>query len=196
MRIRFSWRFIADVIFVIIIFIGVVIGASLLPIKNNFKILAVLSGSMSPTISVGSLAVVMPASEYKVGDIITFKQTDEASKKLTTTHRISSIENSNGVPFFATKGDTNNAADNALISKEQIIGKYRFSVPLLGYLVKYIQTPIGLVLIIIIPSTLIIYEEARKIISEVKKIRNNKNSKKNKKSKVAKKGKGNEKNLS
>ncbi|MEI6144139.1 MAG: signal peptidase I [Candidatus Berkelbacteria bacterium] len=176
---------IGNVILMILIIIGVFVGVTLLPIKNNFKLLAVTSGSMEPTIHTGSLAIIKSASEYKVGDIITFKKADSTSDKETTTHRIFSTSNVGGVEYIETKGDANKTPDMSKITKNQIVGKYRFSVALLGYLLKYLKTLPGLILIIVIPAVIIVYEEVKKIARESKEIiakkRLNKSPKKEKK---------------
>lgn len=40
----------------------------------------------------------------------------------------------------------------------------------MGYVFGYVKTPIGLIFIIVIPATIIIYEELRKIRHETKQI--------------------------
>lgn len=151
--------FIAIVAFVLII--------SILPLSNNFKILAVLSGSMEPTIHTGSVVLVKPASNYHIGDIITF---GEISKTQTpTTHRISEIRLQAGQPRFITKGDANNAPDLKEVSMSEVKGKVLFSIPYAGFVVNFAKQPIGFLLIIIIPAIVIIIDEARKIYAELKK---------------------------
>ena len=165
---------IGNVILVSLIIVGAIIAFSLLPIKNNYRILVVTSGSMEPEVSVGSMVLVRPSARYEVGDIVTYKQAGETSKSETTTHRIVAIDEEGGAKRFQTRGDANNSADAALISADQIIGKYYFGVAIIGYLIQYLKTLPGLILIIIIPSTIIIYEELRKIGREMKSIKKRK----------------------
>src|SRR6266498_1989012 len=66
--------------------------------KGQVKALVVRSGSMEPTLPVGSLIVAKKQSHYQVGDVITFKQGNSF-----VTHRINNIENG----AFQTKGDAN-----------------------------------------------------------------------------------------
>lgn len=160
-----------NILLVFIIIIGVGVVVSLVPTKNNYKLLAVTSGSMEPAIGVGSLVIIKPASDYKVGDIITFKKDNTTSSKDTTTHRIQSITETNGAKAYTTKGDANKTTDTEIVSENQIVGKYRFGIALLGYIMKYLKTLPGLILIIVIPATIIIYEEAKKIAKEAKEIR-------------------------
>jgi len=169
---------VGNVLLLLLLIIGVMIGYTLLPIKDNYKILVVTSGSMEPEIKTGSLAVIKPNDEYSVGDIISFSRANSSEKKDLTTHRITEVVESEGTSLYKTKGDANTAEDRNLVSKEQIVGKYRFSIALLGYLIKYLKTLPGLVLIIIIPATIIIYEEIKKIRQEAGKIKENKDKKK------------------
>ncbi len=153
--------------------IAVLLIVSAFPITGNFKVLTVLSGSMEPAIKMGSVVVVKPADEYKIGAVITF---GEISKiKTPTTHRIYEIKVQGSQPVYITKGDANNAPDIREITKNDILGKVLLSVPYLGYAVDATKKPFGFALIIIVPATLIIFGEIKKIYEEVAKRKNNKN---------------------
>lgn len=138
---------------------------SVFPITGNYKIMMVQSGSMEPSIKTGSLVVVKPADNYKIDDIITF---NTGGNKVPTTHRIYDIKVNEGVPFYITKGDANNAPDDREVSQKDIVGKVRLTIPFLGHLVDFSQKPIGFMLIIIVPALLIISDEIRKIFHEIK----------------------------
>ena len=126
---------------------------------------------MEPTISTGSVVISKPQSEYKVGDIVTFKNAGSNKPQETTTHRIVEVQKSKtGQNQYITKGDANNSKDSGFLTSDRIIGKELFSIALIGYLVGYIKTLPGLLLIIIIPAVIIIYEEIRKIKKEAKEI--------------------------
>ena len=133
---------------------------------------------MEPTIKVGELIIIKPSDGYYIGDIITFRSPGTTSEKYVITHRISEeiiTDNSTG---YKTKGDASNTADSHLVKKEDILGKYRFSIPYLGYLIGYVKTLPGLILIIVIPVTIIIYEESRKVHREAKLILKKRRAKK------------------
>lgn len=142
---------------------------SAFPIPGNFKIMTVLSGSMEPTIKTGSIVVIKPAKEYKIGDIITFGP--YSKKKPPITHRIYDIEVVEGKVFYITKGDANNAPDSRKVPKDEVLGKVLLDVPYLGYAVEAAKKPWGFMTIIIVPAVVIIYEEIRKIVKEVKKLK-------------------------
>lgn len=101
----------------------------------NYK--TVLTGSMEPTLPVGSMAFTKEQDSYNVNDIVMFKENGEI-----ITHRI--IESGNG--YVITKGDANNAQDDE-ITEQQIMGKVILKVPYIGYLYIWLQSPIGILCI-------------------------------------------------
>lgn len=147
--------------------IAVLLIISVFPITGNYKMMIVQSGSMAPAIKMGSIVVVKPADDYKIGDVITFGPYSRT--KAPTTHRIYEMKVVGGEPVYITKGDANNAPDQREISKKDIVGKVLFSVPYIGYAVDFAKKPLGFALIIIVPAAIIIYDEIRKIYTEIKK---------------------------
>lgn len=98
----------------------------------------VLSGSMEPELSTGDLLIVAEREDYVVGDVIVFQD-----GRMSVTHRIVSISGNEVI----TRGDANNTDDDP-ITLEQIKGEVVFSIPLVGYLVNMIKTPIGTLVIL------------------------------------------------
>jgi len=140
----------------------------LLPIKNNYSLKMVTSGSMSPTIKTGAIVAIKPAVAYKVGDIITFK-TGKAERDIVT-HRI--VGEKEGK--FITQGDANNIADIKPVEQKQIIGRMFLTIPYAGYAANFARSKLGFMLLILIPALLIIGGEARKIFQEVQKMQQKK----------------------
>jgi len=124
---------------------------SQLDFPGNYKILLVQSGSMSPAINTGDLVVVKPISKYQKGDIVTFL----SKEKINITHRIINIQGNQ----INTKGDANQVSDQDFIEKKQILGKVFYILPNFGHLVFFIKSIPGLIALIIIPATIIIYQE-------------------------------------
>ena len=158
------FKFSINLILISIFSFGVLVAISLLPITGNLKILTVMSGSMEPKIHVGSLVFVKPVSQYNIGDVVTRKTDDPG---VTITHRIISKEEVAGKSVFQTKGDANNAEDSEKTAQERIVGKVFFNIPYLGFPIGYAKTTKGLILIIIIPAVIIVYEEIGKIKNEL-----------------------------
>lgn len=125
---------------ILIIILLVIAGIMIIPKFVGGQTLSVLSGSMEPGIPVGSLIVItdVNANELEVDDVITFKVSDSTL----VTHRIVEIDEEQ--QLYTTKGDANETNDGNQISHNNIVGKLVFSVPLLGYLSIYMQTPLGI----------------------------------------------------
>jgi len=159
-------------VFILILVAGVV-GASTLNIPGGIKLYSVQSGSMEPAIHTGSIVISKPSDNYQKGDIITFKaEKDRLVKnpRYITTHRIYEIKNIDGKEEYVIKGDANNTPDIELASKDLVLGKTIFSIPLLGYPVSFAKTREGLIILVIIPATIIIYSGLMNIKNEAKKL--------------------------
>jgi signal peptidase len=89
----------------------------------------VISGSMEPNMSKGSMIIVVPRSEYHQGDIINFS----APVIGNNTHRIVGEVEMDGVTYFVTKGDAFEEPDRTLVPVEKIRGKVEMIFPYLGY---------------------------------------------------------------
>jgi len=160
------------IVFTAILFFALLLIISVFPITGNIKMLAVLSGSMEPKIHTGSIVIIKPISNYKVGDVITFGPNTKT--EVPTTHRITDMKAVSGEIFYKTKGDANNAEDGKEVSEKEVIGKVYLSIPFLGYAINFLKKPFGLMLVIVIPAVIIVYDEIQKIGREFKKMRTKK----------------------
>ena len=147
---------------------------SVFPIEGVPRVKTVLSGSMEPEISVGSVIAVKSADQYRIGDIITFQF---ALNQPAITHRIYDIQVIEGTTYFITKGDANEEPDPRPVREEEVLGRVLFSVPFVGYVIAFVQTQLGFILIIVVPATIIITEEFRKIGKEIARLKNKKKDK-------------------
>lgn len=137
-----------------IIAILVIIGGLLLiPRLFGCNTYAIISGSMQPNITIGTVVYThdIDFNKLEVGDIVSYR----LSSKIVT-HRIAEIDKED--KQVVTKGDANTVVDASPISESNIIGKVIFSVPLLGYISMYIKTPLGIICILLILILLIILE--------------------------------------
>jgi signal peptidase len=153
-------------ILVVILSIGVLVAP-----QFGWRFDAVLSGSMEPAINVGGIVVIRPVapSTIRDGDIITFVSSGGANTVVT--HRVVQVADDKGSPVFYTKGDANEASDSSLVQAKDVVGKVWLSVPYAGYVVDFIQKPVGFGLIVGLPALLIIIWETRNIIVSAKDIR-------------------------
>ncbi len=160
--------------FAFIAVIALLLIVSAFPIEGNLQVKTVLSGSMEPAIGVGSIIVIKPANEYRIGDVIAFQFAEEETP---ITHRIYDLKVTEGIISFITKGDANEEPDNRGVFEREIIGRVLFDVPFVGYAVNAAQTPIGFMLIIVVPATIIIYDEVKKVKDEIIRLKNQKKKK-------------------
>ena len=107
----------------------------------GLQVFNVISGSMEPTYSVGDLLYVkaVDPDSVKVGDPITFVLNEDL---VVATHRVVEIDSENR--RFTTKGDANASEDASPVHFNNLIGVPVFSIPLLGYVSAYIQSPPGM----------------------------------------------------
>jgi len=172
---KFLYYFVVTCLFLIALLLIV----SVFPITGNLKFLIVESGSMEPTIQTGAIVMVKPASDYEIGDVVTFKKGEE-----TVTHRLHDMEVVEGQTYFVTKGDANNAPDSEGIHPQAVIGKVLLDIPYLGYVVDFAKKPVGCLAVLVLPALVIIGDEIRKIWREVKRIKKNKNKDKQQDEKI------------
>jgi len=106
--------------------------------------LTVLTGSMTPTIPVGSVVIERPVDPgtLHVGDIATYQVAP--GKAVYITHRIVKIDTSKSPAVFTFKGDANRGADITPVPSDAIRGKVWFHVPYLGSIRDAISTRGGL----------------------------------------------------
>ncbi len=161
-------KIILNLVTVIIILIAVLLIASTLPIPGNYQVRIVETGSMEPTILTGSIVVIKPVESYRIGDIITYKDKSRSNKPVT--HRIHDMTLQDGNPEYITKGDANEDVDTNRLAQADIIGKVLFHIPYLGKVLAAVKTPVGFMLVIVVPGIIIIYDELKKVIEEIKKI--------------------------
>ena len=137
---------------------------------ETVKPFVVQSGSMEPSVPTASIVFTLPQSSYQQGDIITFHP--NGNEKQTVTHRVEFKlypDGINGAPLFMTAGDANKDVDKWEVRQEHIIGKTVLTVPFLGYLVDFAKKPEGFILLVIVPATIVIYEEIKNLFLEIKK---------------------------
>lgn len=156
------------IFFLAFVGVGLLLLGSLLPIAGGYQIRIVESGSMSPTITLGSVIVVRAADTYAVGDIATYQRIEDDE---VTTHRIVATEVVEGTTYFTVQGDANDTPDQRPVEPQEIVGKVIWHVPFLGYVLDFVQRPLGFAMLVGIPAALIVYEQAQRIAAEVRKTR-------------------------
>lgn len=114
-------------IILIIVFVSFVMGAF------KYRPVAIVSNSMVPVFERGDIAIIKKIKnkdipKLHINDIIEYR-----IDNYVVIHRITKIEEQNGIYYFQTKGDNNNAPDTKYVSQNQVIGVVKYIIPKLGY---------------------------------------------------------------
>ncbi|NLT10133.1 MAG: signal peptidase I [Ruminococcus sp.] len=127
------------------------------PKLGGFCPLIVLTESMDPVIKSGDLIIVkqIDGKDVSVGDIIAFYDPDGNGKSILT-HRVTSIEENNGILSFRTKGDANNTEDKKSVPEDKLVGRYKKRIPKAGHAAMFMQTTAGLVICVLLPLLMLI----------------------------------------
>ena len=144
----------------------VLAGLMVVPTLLGYERYVIVSGSMVPTIPVGSVVYdeVVPVDDIETGDIITFVPPPEYDIDDPVTHRVVRIsvagENSShpGARIFQTKGDANEDVDAwqmVLDGPDQ--ARYARHIPYVGYVYMALQVRWVQVLVIVIPAIALVF---------------------------------------
>lgn len=147
----------------------------------GYRAFVVSSGSMTPSLPISSLIIVKAQKNYKKDDIITFYTADSNGirQPLPTTHRVYAVQEGTNLGY-QTKGDANNIPDPVINPANAVIGKLVFFIPYLGKFTDFIRSRNGLIFLIIIPGTILAYQECLNLRGEAQKIWEKRKKKKNK----------------
>jgi signal peptidase len=108
---------------------------TVVPAVSGAHTLTVLSGSMVPTLPVGSVVVDRPVdpASLRIGDVVTYATTDQVTgAHILITHRIVAIHAGPGGETLTTRGDANDVADQRPVTLTQVRGRLWYHVPYIG----------------------------------------------------------------
>lgn len=144
---------------VLVLLLAPVLAAVACSALPGFESYVVLSGSMEPTIPSDSVVYVSETNEYEAGDVVTFVHEERV-----ITHRI--VGETRG--GFVTKGDANGDADPWRIPRHAIIGEVVVAVPLYGYLLGALSSPLGYVATVVFPALLLLWRSVSDVLAELR----------------------------
>jgi signal peptidase len=117
------------------------VGAIVVTSLFGMKVLTVVSGSMEPTLRVGSLVIderIAPL-DARPGDVVSFP--DASRGRILVTHRVRRVRAEGGTAYFVTKGDANDATERWSVPTKGEIGRVVYHVPKVGYARALIAGP-------------------------------------------------------
>lgn len=112
---------------------------------------------MTPTVPLGSLAIGLrtPFSQIKENDVVISQTAGTNSQD--TVGRIKSIQHLRGTVYeYALKGDKNPLPDNWVYKTSSDGYVMKAAVPIIGYLVNAIKSPIGAIVYLLLVLSLVI----------------------------------------
>ncbi len=127
-----------------------------IPNVFGYKILQVMSGSMSGEFETGDTILIKEIKnegDLKIGDVITYR----IKKNTMVTHRIVNITKIGEKLNYTLKGDANNTEDSEKVTFSNVEGIYVRKLKLIGKLINFMQKPYGMVIIFMTPILLILY---------------------------------------
>jgi signal peptidase len=157
---RRTFRGIIDAFLLLVIVSALVL--FLVPELMGAHLLVVVGRSMEPTVPMGSIVVSFPETNpdhISVGDVITFTAEGPGVEAVLITHRVVEVVDRGAMPWFRTKGDAAEVPDQVLVTPDHLIGRLWFSLPLVGYLVAFLRTPLGYMTIVGFPTSMFIVRE-------------------------------------
>jgi len=119
----------------------------------GIKTAIVLTGSMEPTLEVNDFVIIKKPREIKVNNIIAYKHNGNGE----VLHRVIRIQDDE----IITKGDANNAEDQAINIRE-VTGVYVGKIKYLGKVLSFIRRPIVFSTIITLLSIIVIVSREEK----------------------------------
>jgi signal peptidase len=148
-------RFVRIVVtsFVVTVLTGLLLILTI-PTFFGYRNMVVLSGSMEPTIHTGDIVISRGISPLRahVGDVVTFR--DPAADRLIS-HRVRSMHVYNGSAHFVTKGDASNAVQKWQVPVDGRIGRVDLRLSRLGYVLGWVTTRWGRMLLVVVPALLL-----------------------------------------
>lgn len=127
----------------------------------GYSLFRVVTGSMEPTIPVGSLLVSkqVEMDTVQVSDIICFQAQNSTILGKMMTHRVVDVLNgADGSVMFETRGDANLASDGYLVTQTNFVGKviwYTGANSVLSEIFSFFTNKVGFLACIVFPCLLL-----------------------------------------
>ena len=126
-----------------------------IPLVLGYGNAVIITGSMEPEIMHGDMVIVHKQKDYEIMDIVAYQGNSRP-----VTHRIVG-KTANG---YITQGDVNNI-DDGEIEHSRIIGKVIKTIPRVGSTILFLQSPLGILILII---GLFVVIEAPRLIEKIR----------------------------
>ncbi len=147
----------------------------------GYMMFRVVTGSMEPTISVGSLLLTKETDikDIEVKDIICFRTQETAIMGEIVTHRVvNKVNLADGSILLETKGDANLISDGYYVTEDNLLGKvvrYTGDDSMLASVFAFFTNKVGFLAVIVFPCLLIVSfilkDSVRNIRNELEQVK-------------------------
>jgi signal peptidase len=133
------------------------------PLTLGWRSLAVMSGSMAPVLRTGDEIVVRPVAPValRVGDVVTFNDPSRGDELVT--HRVRDVRVTGAIVHVVTRGDANSGSEHWSVAAGGRVGRLVYRVPKLGYATVTAATPLGRILLVVLPALVLGICEIRRV---------------------------------
>lgn len=143
-----NFRFFTVLLYIEAAALVVLLLAVFLPVLFGFQTFVVMSGSMSPTIPVGSLVYVdknVSADDICAGDVIAF----DIGQTEPCLHRVIEIDEQGRL---ITQGDANESPDMSPVDSSRLIGRETIHLPSAGYAISWAELNKAVIIIVVLAT--------------------------------------------
>lgn len=149
-RLRLSGRAAAALVMAAV---TLVLAMATLPTLLGYRTLSVHTGSMAPYAPTGSLVLTRPVdvADVAVGDVVLLRRSGD-DPTAPVLHRVIDVDRAGGDIVVRTKGDANSAADPEPWTLRGATLTPVLVLPELGFLVALAATPLGWILLVVLPA--------------------------------------------
>ena len=118
----------------------------------------VLTASMTPAIAPGDVVIVDERDPATIaeGDVITFVR---GGNEVPVTHRVIDVVDGPTGIAFETQGDANGGPDASLVPGENVLGVVAITIPYIGYVIQFADSPAGFAALVVVPFGLLLLSE-------------------------------------
>ena len=147
--------FILILLIILILFVDIVLiiqtmkKGNEIPSIFGYKFFIQNVNTMKPNINVGDLVIIknVDIASLREDDVIAYRTLEDK----VIMHRIISMDCfADGDLYFETKGDSNLIQDEGVIRANMVEGKMLTNIPKLGSAILFMQTPLGIVITLVI----------------------------------------------
>jgi signal peptidase I len=128
-----------------------------LPLVSKGEWRTVQTGSMEPHVAPGDVVLLAPSQDSpEVGDVVAFP--DPLQPDRDVLHRVVARDEQGAL---VTRGDANDVDDPWTVAPSEVIGTEVVSIPKLGFLVSTVASDLGILIFLVIPALLIVFNESK-----------------------------------